>query len=80
MGYNLAGGEAIRLKQIANRNDLPAGFAILVDDLFHNTGLFQGSDTGKALERALALKGIPGGKSIVNTHIYVSMDGVSFSF
>ncbi|HQH73932.1 MAG TPA: hypothetical protein PK360_17790, partial [bacterium] len=47
---------------------------------FHGTDLSNGSDTDTVLERALALQWNPGAGALVNTHIYISTDGVSYSF
>ncbi|MBN2328675.1 MAG: SUMF1/EgtB/PvdO family nonheme iron enzyme [Candidatus Omnitrophica bacterium] len=79
-GYNLAGGDEIKLKTIANPDDIPEETAIVTDDLFHGTDLSGASDTDSLMERALAVKFNPGELDIFNTHIYASTDGATFDF
>jgi len=80
MGYNLADGAAIQLKNISNPTDLAPGTAIVVDDLFHTRDLSGGTDTDFPLARALALKFHPGTGAFLNTHVYISTDGVNYSY
>ncbi|MEW6234087.1 MAG: hypothetical protein AB1656_01750 [Candidatus Omnitrophota bacterium] len=80
MGYNLTGGSAIKLKKIANPDDLADGKAIVTDDLFHGTDLSVGEDKDATLERALALKWNPGAGDFYDCHAFVSTDGVNYSF
>ncbi|MEW6235976.1 MAG: hypothetical protein AB1656_11355 [Candidatus Omnitrophota bacterium] len=80
MGYNLDGGEAVKLKKIANPSDLPAQTAIVVDDLFHSTDLSNGEDVDGELESAIALKFNPGEGDFYDVHVQVSVDGQNFVF
>ncbi len=80
MGYNLSDGSAIKLKRIANPDDIPARTARVFDDLYHGTNLSGSQDTDSYLERALAIKWNPGQGQISNSHVYISTDGRNYSF
>lgn len=80
MGYNLAGGEVIKLKKFANPDDLPAQSAVVVDDLFHSTDLSEGKDVDSELEAAIGLKFNPGEGEFFDSHILASTDGETFTF
>ncbi|MGC9328610.1 MAG: SUMF1/EgtB/PvdO family nonheme iron enzyme, partial [Candidatus Hinthialibacter sp.] len=79
-GYNLAGGDVIKLKTVANPDDIPQETAVITDDLFHGTDLSGGNDEDTAMERALVIKFNPGDLDIMNTHIYASTDGSLFEY
>ena len=76
MGYNLMDGADIKLKNIANPDDLPSQTVIVTDDLYHGESIEE--DFDKPLERALALKWNPGDVNLLNTHIYISTDGENY--
>ncbi|MFB3786701.1 MAG: cadherin-like domain-containing protein [bacterium] len=80
MGYNLEGGKTIQLKNISNPTSLPPGTAKVVDDLFHTRDLSGGTDTDFPLHRALALKFNPGAGAFLNTHVYISTNGVNYTY
>ena len=80
MGYNLRTGNEIKLKKIANPDDLPPGSAIITDDLFHTIDLSNSEDHDSFLERALAIKFNPGTDDLNNIHIYCSVDGGEYEF
>lgn len=78
VGYNLTGGQAIRLRQIANPTDLAPGAALVLDDLFHSEDLSGGTDTDAPREKALALKFNPGPGNFINVQVHVSTNGADF--
>ena len=80
MGYNLTGGAAVKLKKIANPDDIEPQTAVVVDDLFHSEDRSGKSDLDSDLERALALKFNPGDGLFNNAHIYGSTDAENYTF
>ena len=80
IGYNLTGGKSIKLKKIANPDDIPPQTAIVTDDLYHCTDLSYGFDTDTLLESALVIKCNPGDGDFNNIHIYVSTNGSDYTY
>ncbi|MGC9328251.1 MAG: hypothetical protein ACP5I1_11500, partial [Candidatus Hinthialibacter sp.] len=80
MGFNLEGGQTVKLKKISNPEDLPPLSAVVVDDIYSHVDLSGGVDIDPLQESALALKFNPGEGDFYNVHILVSTDGEAYSF
>lgn len=80
MGYNLQDGDSIKLKKIANPDDVTVGSAIVVDDMFHREDLSQSTDVDLPLERAIGIKINPGEGDYYNVHVFISTNGTDYEF